>query len=172
MAIEQRVHLWEDHSKDTYRNGNPGPVSNTRCRSNIRNYVTTRDPVEVTCLSCQRQMPRSMYDPSYEIPFDPPEKPPIPHATVIQIAENIREVLALKDKQAATMALMIRSCLAALRKTPTSRDDAAKRKQIKDDRAKALLYLEYLATQLEHQSVREPNETEGTDHVSGDQIIS
>lgn len=79
---------------------------------------------------------------------------PWPIEKVRLLATNVNELLALKDQQLVTMAKMLRQCIAAIRRTPTSWDGRAERLAIASDRAKSFLYLEYLATQMENQSVR------------------
>ena len=91
------------------------------------------------------------------------DKPPVPHAKVDQIAKAFHELMTLKDRQASTMAELLRHCTAALRRTPGPFDDAAKRREIAADKRKALLYLDYLATQLENQAVRQSDRIEGKD---------
>ena len=90
----------------------------------------------------------------------------IPREKVEQLAANIHELLALKDNQAGTMAEMIRGCIAAIRQgdDPNSSPKVrraegwiargAATKEVRNDKARALLYLEYLATQLENQSTK------------------
>lgn len=67
------------------------------------------------------------------------------------------------------MSELVRHCTAALRRTPGPFDDAAKRREIAANKRKALLYLDYLATQLENQSVRQSDRIKGPDHVYRDQ---
>ena len=102
----------------------------------------------------------------------------VPREKVVQIAENVRELRDLTKRQQATQAQMIRWCVMALRQTEAQaqrsleaervrEQRAGKRyrpvglhepgKKVREDKVKALLYLEWLATQLEDQSVRDPD---------------
>lgn len=91
----------------------------------------------------------------------------VPRETVVQIAKAYNELMELKARQADLMAQMIRGCIAKLRQ---SADDTRAMRQAcgfaeqkaarvlhQRDQAKAWLYLDYVATQLENQSVRLPD---------------
>ena len=90
----------------------------------------------------------------------------VPREKVVAIAENVRELHELFRQQKATQAELIRWCVQELRAdTNTHRlrgfEDWHTKRQIiaenRENKAKALLYLEWLATQLEDQSVRDPD---------------
>ena len=95
----------------------------------------------------------------------------MPKATVVALAENIRDLLALKDREKATMAKIIRSCVQELRADPRmhrlrGHESAAQRASIiaenQRNQDKALLYLEHLATRLEDAAIiTESQSTEG-----------
>lgn len=88
----------------------------------------------------------------------------IPREKVEQLAAGYKELMALKDTQAGTMAEMIRGCVQAIRlaDNPNSAPKVrraegwiargAATKEVYADKARALLYLEWLATQLEDQT--------------------
>lgn len=103
---------------------------------------------------------------------------PVPYATVEAFAKNIRELRELERSQSATQAELIRWCVRALKQTT----DQAQRsleaeyvralregrrvkrvrmsepaKKVREDRAKAILHLEWLATKLENQSIGSPD---------------
>lgn len=91
---------------------------------------------------------------------------PVPFATVEALAKNIRELRELEQRKAATQAELIRWCVHYLRMDPTSYrlrgyETSTERSRIikenKDNKAKALLYLEWLATSLENNSVGSPD---------------
>lgn len=94
------------------------------------------------------------------------EREPVPFDKVEQLAKNIRELRELERKQKATQAELIRGCVHCLRMDPTSYrlrgyETLTERSRIikenKDNKAKAILYLEWLATQLENNSVGSPD---------------
>lgn len=122
------------------------------------------------------------------------ERDPVPFATVEALAKNIRELRQLEQHKAATQAELIRWCIQAINQTteqaqrrleaervraqregkryrPVAMHEPARK--VRDDRAKAILYLEWLATQLENQSVRSPDTdpSKGTDHVQGSELV-
>lgn len=99
---------------------------------------------------------------------------PIPFVKVQALTDNIRDLLLLERQRAGTQAQLIRWCVWALNQTTeqaarrlererTQEQQAGKRyrpvgfsephKKVAKDRALALLHLEWLATQLEDQSV-------------------
>jgi len=51
-----KVHYFTDNSRKAFANGAPGPMANTLCRGNFRNYETSKIPGEVTCQHCQREL--------------------------------------------------------------------------------------------------------------------
>lgn len=102
-------------------------------------------------------------------------RPDVPFEKVQRLAVSYRELDTLRKGQAATMAELIRGCVAALRQTT---DEARRKlererrhltgfasqvrlheptKKVNDDKRLAFLHLEWLATQLENQSVRSPD---------------
>lgn len=90
----------------------------------------------------------------------------VPREKVVAIAENIRELHELFWRQKAAQVKLVRWCVQELRAdTNTHRlrgfEDWHTKCQIiaenRENKAKALLYLEWLATQLEDQSVRDPD---------------
>lgn len=81
----------------------------------------------------------------------PIERDPVPYATVEALAKSIRDLRELERSKSATQAELIRWCVRALKQTTGSA------KKVREDRAKAILYLEWLATQLENQSVGSPD---------------
>ena len=102
----------------------------------------------------------------------------VPREKVVAIAENVRELHDLAKQQKVTQAKLIRWCVMALKQTEAQarrsleaervrEQRAGKRyrpvgfhepsKKVREDKALALLYLEWLATQLEDQSVRDPD---------------
>jgi len=103
-----------------------------------------------------------------ELYGDPPtDRAPVPFATVEVLAKNIRELRELEQRKAATQAELIRWCVHCLRTTPEqcagvrraegfTASNAARRAHVEDQK-KALLYLEWLATSLENQTVRSPD---------------
>lgn len=86
----------------------------------------------------------------------------VPREKVIQLAESYRQLMHLKIEQHATMALMIRGCIAKIRQD--GRDSPAYRRasgftagnaalrEHKREQAMAFLHLEWLATQLENEA--------------------
>lgn len=108
----------------------------------------------------------------------PIERGPVPYATVEALAKSIRDLRELERSKSATQAELIRWCVRALKQTTDQarRSLEAERlreeregkryrpvrrfgpdKKVREDRAKAILYLEWLATQLENQSVGSPD---------------
>ena len=108
---------------------------------------------------------------------------PVPFDKVEALAANIRELQELERRKAATQAQMIRWCVQALNQTtdqarrrleaqlmqdieegkrrPTARVGFTEpSKKVREDRHKAILYLEMLATSLENQSVRSPDDNQ------------
>lgn len=96
----------------------------------------------------------------------------VPKATAVTLAANIRNLLALKAREKATMAELIRWCVRELRADPRAHrlrghETAVDRTRIiaenQQNQAKAILYLEWLATELEDRSCSDyPNKsTEG-----------
>lgn len=86
----------------------------------------------------------------------------VPREKVVQIVESYRQLLHLKIEQHATMALMIRGCIAKIRQdykeTPAYRraqgltaSNVAMREH-KREQDMAFLHLEWLATQLENEA--------------------
>lgn len=119
-------------------------------------------------------------------------KPDVPHAKVVAMADNIHKLLDLKAQEQGTMAELIRWCLWALEQTSEQAGRSLARKlmadvkagrrpkhacvrmhepakKVSDDRKLAMLYLNWLATRLEDQSVRLPdtNQAKEDDHVHG-----
>lgn len=103
---------------------------------------------------------------------------PVLFATVEALAKSIRDLRELERSKSATQAELIRRCVRAIKQTTgqAQRSLEAERvraqregkrcrpvrmhepaKKVREDRAKAILYLERLATQLENQSVRSPD---------------
>lgn len=102
------------------------------------------------------------------------ERDPVPFATVQELGRQVRELQELQRRQQATQAELIRWCVQCLRMDPrnhrlrgheTATERARIIKENQNDKAKALVYLEWLATQLENQSVRSPDSdpSKGTD---------
>ena len=94
------------------------------------------------------------------------KREPVPFDQVEQLAKNIRELRELERKQKATQAELIRWCVIYLRIDPrnhrlrgyeSSVERARIIKENNDNKAKAILYLEWLATQLENNSVGSPD---------------
>lgn len=87
----------------------------------------------------------------------------VPREKVEALAAHIHQLHGLRMTQLATVAKMIRACHAQIVAKPSAFATAADRQKIANDRAKALSYLEALATQLENESVRssddQPKET-------------
>ena len=103
------------------------------------------------------------------------KRPDVPHSVVVELARLTREKEELERKAKATMAEMIRGCIAAIQQTT----DQAKRRlerermhlkhpkcvvrmhepqqKVNEDKRLTLLHLEWLATSLENQSVRQPD---------------
>lgn len=109
------------------------------------------------------------------------EREPVPFDKVEQLAKNIRELRELERKQKAIQAELIRGCVIQLRANPreyrlrgfeTATERARIIKENLANRDKAILYLEWLATQLENNSVGSPdnNPSKGIDHVHGCEI--
>lgn len=91
----------------------------------------------------------------------------VARAKVQQLADSFRELMALKGKQAATQAKIIRWCVMALTQTTDQAQRSLERqrrhlkghkaivrmhepgKKVREDRELALLYLQWLATKLE-----------------------
>ena len=97
---------------------------------------------------------------------------PIPRETVVQIAQNMRELMLLHKQQASTQAAMIRTCLTALKREPGAFADAADRRKIRDDKNRALAALAELAQMLEDQSVTSrDDQPKETDHVHGSSSV-
>ena len=134
----QRTHLWQDNTGKPFKNGAPGVMANTLCCGNYHSYITTRNPALVDCHGCRAKLASTT----------------VPREKVVAIAENIRELMELKARQLGTMAEMIRWCVVALRRKTDSFTTSAQRQEINSDKAKALLYLEHLATKMENESVR------------------
>lgn len=102
------------------------------------------------------------------------EREPVPFAKVEQIAAQVNELHVLQAKQQALQAEMIRACLAEIRSDPRNHrmrghENATERARIIkeniNNQARALLYLEQLATMLENESCRvtrqdQPKDTE------------
>ena len=84
-----------------------------------------------------------------------PEPEPVPREKVVQIAEQYREIEALRRQQSGTQAKMIRACVSEIRQ-PASGPfmTVEQRRKAKQTHDQALLYLEALATMLENESVR------------------
>ena len=91
-------------------------------------------------------------------------KPPIPRETVAEIARNFRELMALKDREKATQAQLIRWCLLALTQTTDQIHRRLERKQQhvylhepakvqRQERNQALACLAWLADKLEGKDV-------------------
>lgn len=113
----------------------------------------------------------------------------IPRSKVEQLAKSIRDLRELEQRKAGTQAQLIRWCLAGIRQTTdqASRQLEAERiraqregkryrpvrmhepaKKVREDRAKAVTYLEWLATQLENQSVTlRDDQSKGSSDVHG-----
>lgn len=79
----------------------------------------------------------------------PLPRPPVPHATVVQIADAHRELTLLHMKQATTMATMIRACLSRIQAESRGHWDIDAHRKAKRERAEALKGLADLATMLE-----------------------
>ena len=125
--------------------------------------------------------------------MDDPQKPtgerdPVPFATVEALAKNIRDLRELEQRKAATQAQLIRWCIRAINQTidQASRQLEAERvraqregkrycpvrmlepaKKVREDRRKAILHLEWLATQLENQTVRSPDTSDPLPGIEG-----
>lgn len=102
----------------------------------------------------------------------------IPRSKVEELARQIRELRNLEARKAGTQAELIRWCLTAIRMDPNTHmlrgheGWQARHKQIeknKNDQKLAFLYLEWLATQLENQSVasRDNDQSKENDDVHG-----
>jgi len=96
----------------------------------------------------------------------------VPIEKVRQLADSYYELMVLNDQKAGTMAQMIRGCIQALTQDTNEAARALERerrhlkgykaivrmhepaKKVREDRERAFLYLQWLATQLENQSVR------------------
>ncbi len=96
----------------------------------------------------------------------------IPRDVVENIARNYRELEALRRQQSATQAKMIRACLAAFEQTTEQAQRKLERerrhlpphkqrvamhepsKLVRDDKLRAKLHLEALATMLENEATR------------------
>jgi hypothetical protein len=95
--------------------------------------------------------------------------PTVPRETVEKIAQNIKDLFELKAKQGQTQAQLIRWCLMAMQQTTQQAERSLERerrhhpvphkrivrmhepqRKVRDDKAMALLQLEWLATQLEN----------------------
>lgn len=94
------------------------------------------------------------------------DRDPVPFAKVEELAKHFRDLIALKQRQQATQAELIRGCVIYLRIDPrnhrlrgyeSSVERARIIKENNDNKAKAILYLEWLATQLENNSVGSPD---------------
>lgn len=136
-----RTHLFEDNTGKRFKNNAPGVMANTACHANYHNYRTSLNPDEVDCRACRNKIDGMRAHDA------------VPRAKVAQIADNIHQLMALKADRENTIAKALRGCVAALKRTPGSFDDAARRRKINEDKAAALLCLEYLATQLENHDV-------------------
>lgn len=87
----------------------------------------------------------------------PPPKPPVPHATVVQIADAHRELTLLNMRQATLMATMIRACLQKIDRKPTGFERSEDLRRNRAEREQALKGLRDLAAMLETKGVRDPD---------------
>lgn len=87
----------------------------------------------------------------------------VPRATLEAVAAGYHELMGLKAKQAATTALMIRTCVAAIERQPTPFDTSERRAKIVRERKEAIAGLLDLAKMLDQQTVRssDTKSTEG-----------
>lgn len=85
----------------------------------------------------------------------------VPRQVLERVAAGYHELVALKVRQAATQAELIRGCVAELRSDPntyrlrgheTYSEAARIRQENRENKALALLYLEWLATNLEREA--------------------
>lgn len=72
-----------------------------------------------------------------------------PKDTLAKVAKGYNDLLTLQIQQRATQAKLIRACVAAIQRQPTSFDDSAKRRRIASERVVAFRHLEILAEMLE-----------------------
>ena len=98
----------------------------------------------------------------------------VPRSTVVQLAKQVRELQHLHARKAGTMADLIRASLAAMQQTTGEARRRLERERrnlpiakqrigftepaakVTKDKKLAILHLEWLATQLENQSDRDP----------------
>ena len=77
---------------------------------------------------------------------------------LLEVSRLVEEQFALRGQQAATQAELIRWCVKALRREPNRHyslaRDQQERAKVSRNKDLALVYLEWLATKLENQSVR------------------
>ncbi len=88
-----------------------------------------------------------------------PDDKMVPRATLEEIAAQVRDLMALRDKQLLTIAEMVRACVFWLRidvqkhrcghLAAYSRERAAQVSKNKQEQARAMAYLEALATRIE-----------------------
>lgn len=102
-------------------------------------------------------------------------KPDVPFEKVEALAANIKELLDHHARQSVVQAKLLRWCVWAMNQTTAEAErmlererrnhpNPAKRivrlhepgKKVREDKAKALLYLEWLATQMENRGPAEP----------------
>ena len=87
----------------------------------------------------------------------------VPRAKVEALAANIKELFNLKAHQSQIQAKLIRWCVQAMTREPRGHfdyhQDRKERKEIKENKAKALLYLDWLATQMENNASGNLTET-------------
>lgn len=166
MSLTPKIHLYQNNIGRTFHNGVPGAMANTRCEGNFTNYQTTRIPAEVTCRNCLRKIPRRLH-----YAQEPVVETTVPRARVEAIAANIRELFNLKAHQGEVQAKLVRYCVSAVRRaddppscnsvrgavTQLERSNAIRK--LKADKARALLYLERLATQMENNASGNLTET-------------
>ena len=75
----------------------------------------------------------------------------IPREVLEQVVERYNDLLALKSQQHAIMAQMIRGCVTAIDRKATGWPwpTAQQKAEVEHDRERAMLHLQWLATQLE-----------------------
>lgn len=167
---QAKIHLYRDNTGRKFRNGAPGVMANTLCMSNHTKYVTTKHTHEVTCRACLRKIPQAQRASTVvDLHAKPGPGTTVPKATVEALADNIKQLLGCFARQRTIQAKMVRWCVWALNQTTNDAERILERERrnhpnpnkrivrmhepgqrVREDKAKALLYLEWLATQLEN----------------------
>lgn len=76
-------------------------------------------------------------------------KPDVPHAKVVQIAQNYNELMRLQREKDATMAVMIRECMRRIEAASAGHWDIEDQRKAKRERAEAIAGLKAIVDQLE-----------------------